>query len=101
MSTRKSASTAGGLFNTGLPTKGATARKPPVLNGQTCDSLWISIARSARNIRQFQVKLERPGAPSRYGRIEQPDTVGATAIQELRRGYERQLQIMHELALAG
>ena len=78
-----------------------TRSKEPASIRQTFDSLWITIARSRGNVRQFQIKLERPGARSRYGLLERHDIVPTTVLQELRRSYERQLQIMHDLAVAG
>jgi hypothetical protein len=75
--------------------------KAPTSIRQAFDSLWITIARSRAHVRQFQIKLERSGARPRYGWLERHDIARTEALQELRRSYERQLQIMHELAVAG
>src|SRR5689334_45280 len=84
-----------------LLTKSITDSNESETNRQPFDSLRIAIARFYDNTQQFQVKLERPGARPRYGSLERYDTVHISALQELRRSYERQLQIMHELAITG
>src|SRR5262245_26912560 len=80
-----------------LLTTDITRSKAPASIGQTFESLWITITRSRGDVRQFQIKLERPGARSRYGVLERHDIVPTTVLQELRRSYEGQLQIMHDL----
>ncbi|MFL5802576.1 MAG: CHAT domain-containing protein [Roseiflexaceae bacterium] len=61
----------------------------------------MTIARAEGRGRQFHVRCERRGARAIDGPLRPGGGIPATTIQELRRRYEQQIQIMRELAMAG
>jgi CHAT domain-containing protein len=64
------------------------------------DVFWMTIVRAGPQGRQLRVQCERRGARAIDGPLG-PGGVPAAAIQELRRTYEQQVQVMRELAVAG
>ncbi len=69
---------------------------------QRYDSLWIAI----RGYRQgeeryYQATLQQRGTAVLVDSFRRPELVLAVDVQSLRRSYEQQLQLMHELAAAG
>src|SRR5690242_7010537 len=69
---------------------------------RACDTLRITIASVAdQRGAYFQVTLQRPDLAAIGGPFRRPAAIRAVDVQALRRRYDQQLRMLHELAAVG